>query len=98
MADDAVTLHQGTVKDWITWATRGAIGALFTGLLATITWANDANNRLHDVEQNGARIAKLEARDEGFGALTTEIAVLKAKLDAQDRQLSHITQLLESSR
>lgn len=93
-----ITLDTDTVRDWVTWATRGAILSLFTMAGSFFMWAMNAETRLHDVEQSGTRISKLEANDAANMSLIVDIAVVKSKLDAQDKQLTHITALLEAAR
>lgn len=86
------------VTGWLDWAFKGLVGGIAAGLLAVAAWGFNAEARLATVEKFDPRIARLEAREDGYAALTTDLAVVKAQLVAQDKQLDHITKLLESTR
>lgn len=93
MADDSP--HR-RFQDWADWIIRLIVPALFSATIAGIWWAADTENRLSNVERHEARIVAIEAKNDGMYKLAEDIAVLKTKLDAQDKTLDRIEKLLET--
>lgn len=81
-------------REYVDWAVRGLIGALCTGLIAIALWSFNTEARVANTEKFEARIATLEAKNDGMYKLAEDIAVLKTKLDAQDKSLDRIEKLL----
>lgn len=85
-----------SLQDWADWVIRLIVPALFSATLAGIWWAAVTDNRLLNTEKLEVRIATLEGKNDGMYKLAEDIAVLKTKLDAQDKQLDRIEKLLET--
>jgi hypothetical protein len=86
------------IKEYVDWAVRGTTAGLFAATLATARWAINTEQRVHDLEAEVAtansKIAVLEAKDDGYQQLRTDIAVIKSQLDGQDKKYDHIESLL----
>ena len=89
-------LDRRVLTGFIDWAVKGILGGLCVAVMAIATWAYNVEGRLVKHEQFEARITKIEGREDGYVKLAQDIAVLQTKLDAQDKQLDHITKLLEA--
>ena len=80
------------------WAFRGVVAALCGGALGVATWGYDVSTRLHDLEGQHvamtAKIAALEAKDDGYQQLRTDIAVIKSQLDEQSQKWGRMESLL----
>jgi hypothetical protein len=83
------------LQDWADWIIRLIVPALFSAAIAGIWWAADTENRISNLEKHEARIVAIEAKNDGMYKLAEDIAVLKTKLDAQDKTLDRIEKLLE---
>ena len=81
-------------KEYVDWAVKGIVGALCTGFLATALWSFNTEARVANTEKFEVRIEHLEAKNDGMYKLAEDIAVLKTKLDAQDKSLDRIEKLL----
>lgn len=83
---------------WADWAIRGAVVALCTAAVAGAKWGITMERNQHDADQvqssTGIRVAKLEARDDSYQQLRTDIAVIKEQLDQQKAQNIRIEDLL----
>ena len=93
MADDSP--HR-RLQDWADWVIRLVVPALFSAAIAGIWWASDTEHRISNVEKYEARLVSIEAKNDGMYKLAEDIAVLKAKLDSQDKTLDRIEKLLET--
>lgn len=97
MATDA---PQRRLQDWADWIIRLIVPALFSAAIAGIWWAADTENRVENVEARSTgvetRLTAVETKNDGMYKLAEDIAVLKTKLDAQDKTLDRIEKLLET--
>ena len=84
------------ITNFVDWALKGILGGLCVAVMSIATWSYNVEGRLVQHAEFESRISKLEARDDGYSKLAQDIAVLQTKLDAQDKQLDHITKLLEA--
>lgn len=86
------------VKEYVDWAVRGVVAALLATIVAMAQWAFNTEQRVHDLEATlGAaqgRISVLEAKEDGYQQLQTDIAVIHAQLDGQDIRYANIERLL----
>lgn len=93
MADNA------RVKEYIDWAVRGLVAGLLASSIATAKWAINNEQRVHDLEAwKGSameRLATLEAKDDSYQHIRTDIAVLKTKIDQQTEQQKRIEDLIQ---
>ena len=84
------------LQDWADWVIRLIVPALVSATVAGIWWASDTEHRVSNVERHEARLVAIEAKNDGMYKLAEDIAVLKTKLDAQDKTLDRIEKLLET--
>ena len=105
MPDNSSNAPEATVRisrDYVDWAVKGTLGGLCTGMFAIALWGFNTEYRVGNGEEFTSRIeervATLEGKNAGMYKLAEDIAVLKAKLDSQDKQLDRIEKLLAVSR
>ena len=81
---------------WVDWALKGIVSGLCAGMIVVLTWGMNTESRIDALETVLPRVAKIEEKEDGYHILAQDIAVLKAKLDSQDKQLDRIEKLLEA--
>ena len=84
------------ITGFIDWAVKGILGGLCAAVLAIASWAYNVEGRLTRHDTFDPRVAKLESKEDGYTTLALNLAVVQANLNAQGKQLDHITKLLEA--